>query len=198
MDPKGPPRGPQAHTPQCEARRSPDERAGRIRLQHRVSWQQGVAAQQTLRAVRARNDLAAGLGKELGRGEVLLRPLPPAAAQRSSRWRRLRLMGATSLRGGRKLVLVLGDQLTLDNPALDAAQARRVDRPVGSETRRARGRPMELRCARTPRCTGIFLIAMSPLCPPTRAPHRWRRTWRGCPPRRASASVTLRSAYCKT
>jgi hypothetical protein len=37
-----------------------------------LSWQQGGAAQQALRKLRAGNDLAPSVGQELGRSEVLL------------------------------------------------------------------------------------------------------------------------------
>ena len=50
------------------------------------------------------HELAQGLGPQLGRGEILLREMP---AQRRA---------GTDMR---HLVLILGDQLTLDNPALD-------------------------------------------------------------------------------
>ncbi|TXC65755.1 hypothetical protein FSC37_06025 [Piscinibacter aquaticus] len=44
-----------------------------------VSRQQGRAAQQALRGVRPPDELAPRLGEELGRGQVLLRPLPRCA-----------------------------------------------------------------------------------------------------------------------
>ena len=60
----------------------------------------------------SRNDVAQGLGEELGRGEVLLGPLPNPKGASFER-------GKIEMSACRRLVIVLGDQLNHDSAAFD-------------------------------------------------------------------------------
>ena len=82
------------------------DKPGDTRRFPRAPGQQGGVAEQALRGVRPPDELAAGLGEELGLGALLLRGLPAPA-----------LAGRRALM--RHLVLVLGDQLDAAAAAFD-------------------------------------------------------------------------------
>ena len=63
-------------------------------------------------SLRSRNDVAQGMGEKLGRGEILLGPLPGQQVVNAER-------EESSMSACRHLVIVLGDQLNHDSAAFD-------------------------------------------------------------------------------
>ncbi len=102
------------------------------------------------------HDLAQELGQKLGAGQVLLRPLPGACQVKGANG--LRAHPPFSVAPCRHLILVLGDQLWLQNPALEginAAQDRVLMIEAASEAQEVWSHKARI---------ALFLAAMRQFC----------------------------------